>query len=199
MISLHCRQKEIHGPFTRAKHWFFLQFARSKEVCANIPSEAAANPTRRKSLAQNVVNSTDSWRGGYAFENFSLKAQKLFFPHKKKFCFPIMKLSRQEESESHKITVIEFRALSVAVNLMKGVACFCYRLTPHNAGLAFFERKRGLKETGEDLTIFTLNMQRMSSLKCACLGVTEKSPPLWGRDNEGGKASDWSRIQNPAF
>ncbi len=27
----------------------------------------------------------------------------------------------------------------------------------------------------------------------------EKSPPLWGRDNEGGKASDWSRIQNPAF
>ncbi len=28
---------------------------------------------------------------------------------------------------------------------------------------------------------------------------TEKSPPLWGRDNEGGKASDWSRIQNPAF
>ncbi len=29
--------------------------------------------------------------------------------------------------------------------------------------------------------------------------LLEKSPPLWGRDNEGGKASDWSRIQNPAF
>ncbi len=29
--------------------------------------------------------------------------------------------------------------------------------------------------------------------------IVEKSPPLWGRDNEGGKASDWSRIQNPAF
>ncbi len=29
--------------------------------------------------------------------------------------------------------------------------------------------------------------------------VSEKSPPLWGRDNEGGKASDWSRIQNPAL
>ncbi len=27
----------------------------------------------------------------------------------------------------------------------------------------------------------------------------EPPPPLWGRDNEGRKASDWSRIQNPAF
>ncbi len=27
----------------------------------------------------------------------------------------------------------------------------------------------------------------------------EKSPPLWGNANEGGKASDWSRIQNTAF
>ncbi len=27
----------------------------------------------------------------------------------------------------------------------------------------------------------------------------EKSPPLWGTKFLGGKASDWSRIQNPAF
>ncbi len=27
----------------------------------------------------------------------------------------------------------------------------------------------------------------------------EKSPPLWGSKFLGGKASDWSRIQNPAF
>ncbi len=29
--------------------------------------------------------------------------------------------------------------------------------------------------------------------------LTEKSPPLWGSKLLGGKASDWSRIQNPAF
>ncbi len=29
--------------------------------------------------------------------------------------------------------------------------------------------------------------------------ATEKSPPLWGSKFLGGKASDWSRIQNPAF
>ncbi len=33
---------------------------------------------------------------------------------------------------------------------------------------------------------------------CWELGA-EKSPPLWGSKFLGGKASDWSRIQNPAF
>ncbi len=38
-----------------------------------------------------------------------------------------------------------------------------------------------------------------SALGSGSQKLTEKSPPLWGRDNEGGKASDWSRIQNPAL
>ncbi len=59
-------------------------------------------------------------------------------------------------------------------------------------------RDRSLKNTN----IFECQSGTLISLVFLCDGqrdCPEKSPPLWVRDNEGGKASDWSRIQNPAF
>ncbi len=41
--------------------------------------------------------------------------------------------------------------------------------------------------------------QKPAGMKVAGALGGEKSPLLWGSANEGGKASDWSRIQNTAF
>ncbi len=47
-------------------------------------------------------------------------------------------------------------------------------------------RVRGIHGEHEGMTEFAVEAK-------------EKSPPLWGSKFLGGKASDWSRIQNPAF
>ncbi len=70
-------------------------------------------------------------------------------------------------------------------------------------------RTPGGGTTGEEILQDTFRYELCSAIHCdQIVGFTgersalipgEKSPPLWGRDNEGGKASDWSRIQNPAL
>ncbi len=57
------------------------------------------------------------------------------------------------------------------------------------------------KERGfvRDATSFQVLVPVTVVQRLSAAVTREKSPPLSGSANEGGKASDWSRIQNTAF